>query len=83
MLFFKIPTSIFKVVLWEDEDDQYKIDKHPDGGNCWQGMNCFSGSQRSRKSFMSSMMLMEEENGNDDALMKKNPIKMSVLQVNY
>ena len=27
-----------------------------------------------------SALIMEEENANEDALMKKNPIKMSVLQ---
>ena len=70
-----------KVVLWEDEDDQDKMEdtEQPDGGSCWQGMSCLSSGQRSRKSFMSSL-IMEEENANEDALMKKNPIKMSVLQ---
>ena len=70
-----------KVVLWEDEDNQDKIgdQKQPDGGNCWQGMSCTSSGGRTRKSFMSAL-IMEEENGNENALMKKNPIKMSVLQ---
>ena len=70
-----------KVVLWEDEDNQDKMEdtEQPDGENCWQGISCPSSGQRSRKSFMSSL-IMEEENANEDALMKKNPIKMSVLQ---
>ena len=69
-----------KVVLWEDEDDQDKMEdtEQPEEGNCWQRMSCPSSGQISRKSFMSK--IMEEENGNEDALMKKNPMKMSVLQ---
>ena len=69
-----------KVVLWEDEDEQDKMEdtEQPEEGNCWQRMSCPSPGQISRKSFMSK--IMEEENGNEDALMKKNPMKMSVLQ---
>ena len=79
-----LSTYIEKVVLWEDEEDQDKMEeneKQTDGGNCWQGMSCpsSSSSRRSRKSFISSIMI-SEDNGNEDALMKKNPIKMSVLQ---
>ena len=65
-----------KVVQWEDEDDQDKMEdtEQPEGGNCWQRMGCPSSGQRLRKK------IMEEENGSEDALMKKNPMKMSVLQ---
>ena len=72
-----------KVVVWEDEDEQDKMeetDQQPDGGSsCWQKMSCPSSSRRLRKSLMSKM-IREEENGKEVALMKKNPLKMSVLQ---
>ena len=67
-----------KVVLWEDEDDQDKMEDTEQTDNCWQRMSCSSSGQRSRKIFMSK--IMAEDNGNEDLVMKKNPIKMSVLQ---
>ena len=68
-----------KVIQWEDEGDQDKMEdtEQQDGGWCWQGM-CLASGQRSRKSFVSK--IMEEENVNEEAYMRKNPLRMSVLQ---
>ena len=68
-----------KVIQWEDEGDQDKMEdtEQQDGGCCWQGM-CLASGQSSRKSFVSK--IMEEENVNEEAYMRKNPLRMSVLQ---
>ena len=68
-----------KVIQWEDEGDQDKMEdtEQPEGGWCWQGM-CLASGQSSRKSFVSK--IMEEENVNEEAYMRKNPLRMSVLQ---
>ena len=62
-----------KVIHWEDEGDQDKMEEteQQDGGWCWQGM-CLASGQRSRKSFVSK--IMEEENVNEEAYMRKNQV---------